>query len=315
MPSEKLKMMFADESMEEIMDMEDQIRDLSKDNEGRPFYNRRYLRRNRLSAAQNLYDDYFSEDPLYNSDKFRRRFRMNRSLFLKITAAIEDHDDYFKQKRDCCGKLGFSSIQKATAALRMLSYGISADYIDEYMKMSEVTALEALKHFCKAIIAVFGDTYLRQPNNEDLARLLEEGERRGFPGMLGSLDCMHWTWKNCPAAWKGQYQGRSKEPTLILEAVASKDLWIWHSSFGFPGSMNDINVLNHSGLFDKVTNGIASEISYQVNNNTYNFGYYLADGIYPSYATLIKSINPGTDEKKMVKHIHSLIKVFLLTPV
>jgi hypothetical protein len=32
-------------------------------------------------------------------------------------------------------------------------------------------------------------------------------------------------------------------PTMILEVVASQDLWIRHSFFGLPGSLNDVNVL------------------------------------------------------------------------
>ena len=47
--------------------------------------------------------------------------------------------------------------------------------------------------------------------------------------MLGSLDCMHWTWKNCPKAWHGMYCGKSRDATIVLEAVASQDLWIWHA--------------------------------------------------------------------------------------
>jgi hypothetical protein len=36
---------------------------------------------------------------------------------------------------------------------------------------------------------------------------------------------------------------------MILEAIASQDLYIWHAFFGLPDSMNDINVLNRSSLF------------------------------------------------------------------
>ena len=70
----------------------------------------------------------------------------------------------------------------------------------------------------KAVIAMFGDHYLRSPNNIDIARLLQTGEQRGFPGTLGSIDCMHWKWKNCPTAWQGMYTGHCHEPTIILEA-------------------------------------------------------------------------------------------------
>jgi len=42
------------------------------------------------------------------------------------------------------------------------------------------------------------------------------------------------------------YTGHCCEPTIILEAVASQELWIWHVFFGMPGSLNDINVLDRS---------------------------------------------------------------------
>ena len=60
---------------------------------------------------------------------------------------------------------------------------------------------------------------------------MEVAEQRGFPGMLGSIDCMHWRWKNCPTVWHGAFSVRYHEPTIILEAVASYDLWIWHAYF------------------------------------------------------------------------------------
>ena len=83
-----------------------------------------------------------------------------------------------------------------------------------------------LKKFVTAVIDVFSEEYLRKPNNEDIARLLAHGKSRGFPGMLGSIDCIHWKWKNCPSAWKCQYCGHTREPTIILGVIASYDLWI-----------------------------------------------------------------------------------------
>jgi hypothetical protein len=80
---------------------------------------------------------------------------------------------------------------------------------------------------------------------------------------------------------------------MVLEAVASEDLWFWHAFFGLPGTLNDINVLDRSPLFNDVITGAAPTVSFTIGDNTYDQGYYLADGIYPSWATLVKTIiNP-----------------------
>ena len=49
--------------------------------------------------------------------------------------------------------------------------------------------------------------------------------------MLGSIDCMHSKWKNCLAGWQDMYTGHVHEPTIILEAISLKDLWIWLAFF------------------------------------------------------------------------------------
>jgi hypothetical protein len=180
----------------------------------------------------------------------------------------------------------------------MLTYGVAADATDEYVRIGESTVIESLRRFVKAVIQVFGDEYLRSPNENDTARLLELGEQRGFPGMLGSIDCMHWRWKNCPSAWHGMYSGHFHEPTIILEAVASKNLWIWHAFFGLPGSHNDINVLHRSPLFSMLAEGQAPQVHYSINGHNYTMGYYLADGIYPSWATLVKTIPEPQGNKR-----------------
>jgi len=167
------------------------------------------------------------------------------------------------------------------------------------LKIGETTAMECLKNFAKGVREVFGARYLRRPTVEDTERLLKLGERRGFPGMFGSIDCMHWQWERCPNAWKGQFtRGDQKHPTLILEAVASHDLWLWHAFFGVAGSNNDINVLNQSTVFINELKGQAPRVQYMVNGNQYNIGYFLGDGIYPEWAVFVKSIRLPTDEKE-----------------
>jgi hypothetical protein len=262
---------------------------------------RKHIKRPREEIHEKLVNDYFSENPLYPPNMFRRRFRMSRPLFERIVHALGQWSDYFTQRVDAANRLGLSPLQKCTAAIRQLAAGSAADELDEYLKIGETTAMEAMKNFVRGVREVFGERYLRRPTVEDTERLLKLGEKRGFPGMFGSIDCMHWHWERCPVAWKGQFtRGDQKVPTLILEAVASHDLWIWHAFFGAVGSNNDINVLNQSTVFIKELKGQAPRVQYMVNGNQYNIGYFLADGIYPEWAVFVKSIRlPVTVKDKL----------------
>ncbi|XP_074271392.1 uncharacterized protein LOC141595329 [Silene latifolia] len=168
--------------------------------------------------------------------------------------------------------------------MRILAYGIAGDVVDECVRLAGTTTLKSLKKFIRGIIEIFGDEYLRRPTPDDIQRILPVNEARGFPGMIGSIDCMHWPWDKCQVAWQGQYtRGDQGVPTIILEAVASYDLWIWHAYFGVAGSNNDINVLNHSPAFNQFLEGQNPDVQFSVNGTSYNMGYYLADGIYPEW--------------------------------
>ncbi|XP_057760907.1 uncharacterized protein LOC130981326 [Arachis stenosperma] len=181
----------------------------------------------------------------------------------------------------------------------MLPYGVAADAVDDYVRIGESTTIECLEKFVKGVILVFEDEYLRKPNPNKVRRLLQIAEGRGFPGMLGSIDCIHWQWKNCPKARKGMYMsGYRGVATIVLEVVASSNLWIWHAFFGVSGSNNDINVLDRSPMFDDIINDHALEVNYTINGNNYTMGYYLVDGIYPEWAIFVKLISKPQGEKR-----------------
>ncbi|GKB39886.1 ALP1-like protein isoform X1 [Tanacetum coccineum] len=151
------------------------------------------------------------------------------------------------------------------------------DAFDEYLQIVERTSRECLDHFTKCIHVLYYDKFLRRPTATDIQKTYElHEEKHGLPGMLGSIDCMHWDWKNRPKSLHGQFKrSTNKYPTLMLEVVANQKLWIWHAYFGAP------------------------ECPFVVNGHTYRKCYYLADGIYPVWSTFVKTFSVTRDEKTL----------------
>ena len=258
------------------------------------------IERHRVFYSHLLYNDYWGDSPVYSTAYFKKFFKLPISLFDEIVVKLVDHDDYFRQKKDAAGKIGLSSLQKICSAIRLLTSGVSSTEHDDKYRMAASTGLEALKRFCKGVNTLFSADALRHPTFGDVNRLLDEGRQAGFPGCIGSIDCMHWEWKNCPSAWKGMFQGKAGVPTVVLEAIADKSCRFWHFNFGAPGTLNDVNILDRSPLFDNAIRGEAPQVNFSVNGNDYAVAYWLGDGIYPTYACFVKTFpNPRTRMQKL----------------
>jgi Plant transposon protein len=147
---------------------------------------------------------------------------MPRSLFNKIHDRLMGKDP-FVQKEDCTVKMGVHPLVKLTACLRFLAYGDAYDREDQNLRMGQSTLRQYVQQFAKLIITEFGPTYLnRAPTKEERESISWAMATRDFPGCIGSWDCKHFNWQNCPMRWAGQHQGHSKggKKTLILEAIA-----------------------------------------------------------------------------------------------
>jgi hypothetical protein len=55
-------------------------------------------------------------------------------------------------------------------------------------------------------------------------------------------------------------QGTQGACSVVLEAVADQDLWIWHAFFSMTGSPNGINVLLCFNVFQKLVEGTAPPV-------------------------------------------------------
>lgn len=75
---------------------------------------------------------------------------MSCSLFFHIQSKVEAYEIYFIQKRDNAQRFGLSSLQKMTVTVRMLAYGITIDFMNEYVHIGESTEMESLKKICRS---------------------------------------------------------------------------------------------------------------------------------------------------------------------
>ncbi|KAG3023227.1 hypothetical protein PC121_g9749 [Phytophthora cactorum] len=123
------------------------------------------VERDAQARHQRLWRDYFCESPRYSGQIFECRFRMKRSLFVQVMEAAVACDPEFEQ------------------------------LYDETIRGAENTILYYTKRFCEAVIHAFESEYLRELSRSDIETQLQSSEQRGFPGCLGSLDCMHWSFE------------------------------------------------------------------------------------------------------------------------
>ncbi|XP_028078968.1 uncharacterized protein LOC114280785 [Camellia sinensis] len=188
---------------------------------------------------------------------------MRRSLFVSLLYDIQQVNEYFIQTRDATGAPGLSGVHKITIALRILQYSMLVDAVDEYIRIGESTTIAALNFFTRSIVATY------------------------------KAD-------KCLTAQAGAYTRHYHKPTVVVEAIASCDLWIWHAFFGMPGSLNDITVLDKSPLFAELTRGHVPAANYTINNHTYTMRYYLADGIYLRWAMIVKTISQSQGAKRQL---------------
>ena len=171
-----------------------------------------------------------------------------------------------------------------------------ADIAEEYTGVKEEQGRKTMIAFCSWLDVFHGPEFLGAWTTETVRKEMAINAARGFTGMLGSIDCTHWGWKNCPMVWAGQYHDRTGIRSVIAEAVAGHDMYFWHAEVGFPGAINDIQVLARSEFMIQYLESPAVNEVYYIGGQKFTRAYFLADGIYPPIACLMGSISAPSTE-------------------
>lgn len=228
---------------------------------------------------------------------------MYRDLFYRIFSGVKIESEYLRAglNLDATGLLGWSPLKNVVSAIRQLVNGVCADSEDDYGHLGESTASKSLKAFCDAVIKRFGAVYIRAPNAEETLRVESTFRPTGFPGCIGALECEGWKCHLCPKRLQWIHVGKEGKRTLRLEAIFDLELWVWHIQFGFPGMLNDLNILDFSAHFCKLFSGQfpSVEVMYEVASEQFDWLYYLLDRIYPSWNRFSKTFSsPGSKEEE-----------------
>ncbi|CAL2272227.1 unnamed protein product [Prunus armeniaca] len=101
-----------------------------------------------------------------------------------------NYDAYFVQKCDAIGVLGLFLKQKLTTSLQMLAFGAFAHQVDEIARMGKSIILESLVRFYDTIETLYMKDCLCKPTPRDVQRLLQKAEARGYPCIIGNINCM-----------------------------------------------------------------------------------------------------------------------------
>jgi Plant transposon protein len=244
--------------------------------------------------------DYFCLQPVFDDKQFERIFRITKSMAQQILNVCARTDPFFTDTQDATNRWNIGPMVKVLLGLKMLAYGCSPTAFQDYFQMGEATGRKCLTKMTK-IVANDDELkaiYQRKMTRADAICVSElHREQHGVCGMIGSLDCTHVVWKNCPVAWQGQQSGKEKIPTIVMEAMCDYNLWFWHHSFGFPGSMNDINIWDRSSLLKSFLDGSFAQdvdVEFEIGGLSFRRLWLLVDGIYPELSRFVKTIEePG----------------------
>jgi len=77
-----------------------------------------------------------------------------------------------------------------------------------------------------------------------------------------------------------------------------------HALFDLSGTLNDINVLDRSPVFQELYEDLDPKCEYAFNDHDYNIGYFLSNEIYPKWVIFVKTtpISQGLKAKLFAEY-------------
>jgi hypothetical protein len=120
--------------------------------------------------------------------------------------------------------------------------GAVFDDISEVTGIGVTTVQQWHHSFTAKFVEAHRGNWLRPPNREELAKIMEVYAAKGMTGAVGSVDCTHVAMDKAPSAHRNLNVSRHGKPTLSFEAIVGPDRFFHSFTEGAHGAQNDKTV-------------------------------------------------------------------------
>lgn len=199
----------------------------------------------------------------YFGKLFRNRFRVPFTLFIKIRDLFVERNWLQTQSFDCFGRPSVPFEIKLLAALRFLGRGECFDTLAELT--GDRVSAEVIRKFIiewSFKMVQLKDQWIKGPNPnvpEEIQKAMNMYERLGFPGCIGSTDCVNIALERCPHTLKNTHTGKDGYPTLGFNCTVNHHRRFLNVARRCPGAWNDKSKV----WFDEFVNKVRDDEDYK----------------------------------------------------
>ena len=199
-------------------------------------------------------------DPTSRAGKyFRRRFRIPYPVFLWLLNIVKQ-EMWFDENH-----LSAPLELKLLAVFRRLGRGGTFDDSFDGSALHEDTVRIFFHEFCVKFSERFFEEFVKAPETEDEIRLaMAPYHVNGFPGAIGSVDCVHIRWDKCPFSQRSSCHGKEGFPTLAFECVVGHNKKIYSATKSHPGARNDKMIVKFDAHVQSVKSGKYGTVKYNL---------------------------------------------------
>ena len=151
------------------------------------------------------------------SKLFRRRFRVPYIIFQSILELVRQQKWYHDEQFDVCKQPLPPLELLLLGVLRILGRGLTFDDVSEYNGISASANRVFFHMFCKNMAQEYNKHIFPPGTDEEIKHTTEEYRRLGFPGCVGSCDCVHIPWDKAPASDIAWYRGKKSIPLWLIK--------------------------------------------------------------------------------------------------